>query len=141
MYLLDTNVLSELRRIKADKADKRVKRWANSVDSNDLYLSAITVQEIDIGILLLERRDPIQAEVFRRWLEDQVLPSFGNRILPVDISVARKSALFHIPNPKPMRDSLIAATAAAHSMIVVTRNVSDFDLPNVTVLNPWNSKQ
>jgi toxin FitB len=139
MYLLDTNVLSELRKIKAGKADKRVKRWANSVESNDLYLSAITVQEIDIGVLLLERKDPIQAQVFRRWLEDQVLPSFGNRILPVDISVARKSARFHIPNPKPMRDSLIAATAAAHSMIVVTRNVSDFDLPNVTVLNPWNS--
>jgi toxin FitB len=141
MYLLDTNVLSELRKIKAGKADKRVKRWANLVDSNDLYLSAITVQEIDIGVLLLERKDPIQAQVFRRWLEDQVLPSFGNRILPVDISVARKSAFFHIPNPKPMRDSLIAATAAAHSMIVVTRNVSDFDLPNVTVLNPWDSKQ
>jgi toxin FitB len=139
MYLLDTNVLSELRKIKAGKADKRVKRWANSVESNDLYLSAITVQEIDIGVLLLERKDPIQAQVFRRWLEDQVLPSFGNRILPVDISVARKSARFHIPNPKPMRDSLIAATAAAHSMIVVTRNVSDFDLPNLTVFNPWNS--
>jgi toxin FitB len=139
VYLLDTNVLSELRKIKAGKADKRVKRWANSVDSNDLYLSAITVQEIDIGVLLLEQKDPIQAQVFRRWLEDQVLPCFGNRILPVDISVARKSALFHIPNPKPMRDSLIAATAAAHSMTVVTRNVSDFDLPNVTVFNPWIS--
>jgi toxin FitB len=138
MYLLDTNVLSELRKIKAGEADKRLKRWANSVDSNDLYLSAITVQEIDIGVLLLERQDPIQAQVFRRWLEDQVLPAFGDRVLPVDISIARKSALFHIPNPKPMRDSLIAATAAAHSMIVVTRNVSDFDLPNVRVFNPWN---
>jgi toxin FitB len=112
MHLLDTNVLSELRKIKAEKADARVKRWANSVDSNDLYLSAITVQEIEIGVLLLERKDPIQAQVFRRWLEDQVIQSFGNRILPVGISVARKSAIFHIPT-------------AAQSMTVATRNVSD----------------
>jgi toxin FitB len=137
MYLLDTNVLSELRKISAGKADKKVTKWANSVDSAELYLSAISIQEIEIGILLLERKDLIQASVFRRWLEEQVLPSFEKRILSVDVSVARRSASYYVPDPRPIRDSLIAATSVVHAMTMVTRNVADFQLPGVKVLNPW----
>jgi toxin FitB len=137
MYLLDTNVLSELRKISAGKADKKVTKWANSVDSAELYLSAITIQEIEIGILLLERKDLIQASVFRRWLEEQVLPSFEKRILSVDVSVARRSASYYVPDPRPIRDLLIAATSVVHAMTMVTRNVADFQLPGVKVLNPW----
>jgi toxin FitB len=137
MYLLDTNVLSELRKIAVGKADKKVTKWANSVDTAELYLSTITIQEIEIGILLLERKDFTQANVFRHWLEVQVLPSFDKRILSVDVSVARKSASFYIPDPRPIRDSLIAATSVVHAMTMVTRNVEDFQLPGVKVLNPW----
>jgi toxin FitB len=137
MYLLDTNVLSELRKISAGKADKKVTKWANSVDSAELYLSAISIQEIEIGILLLERKDLIQASVFRRWLEEQVLPSFEKRILSVDVSVARRSASYYVPDTRPIRDSLIAATSVVHAMTMVTRNVADFQLPGVKVLNPW----
>jgi toxin FitB len=137
MYLLDTNVLSELRKIAAGKADKKVTKWANSIDSAELYLSTITIQEIEIGILLLERKDLTQANVFRRWLEEQVLPTFDKRILTVDVSVARRSAAFYIPDPRPIRDSLIAATSVVHAMTMVTRNVADFQLPGVNVFNPW----
>jgi toxin FitB len=137
VYLLDINVLSELRKIAAGKADKKVTKWANSVDAAELYLSTITIQEIEIGIVLLERKDLAQANVFRRWLEEQVLPSFEKRILSVDVSVARRSARFYIPDPKPIRDSLIAATSVVHAMVMVTRNVADFKLLGVNVLNPW----
>jgi toxin FitB len=137
MYLIDTNVLSELRKVAAGKADKKVTKWANSVDSAELYLSTITIQEIEIGILLLERKDMTQASVFRRWIEEQVLPSFGKRILSVDVSVARRSAAFYVPDPRPIRDSLIAATSVVHAMTMVTRNDADFQLPEVKVLNPW----
>jgi toxin FitB len=137
MYLIDTNVLSELRKIVAGKADKKFTKWANSVDSAELYLSTITIQEIEIGILLLERKDLRQASVFRRWLEVQVLPSFEKRILSVDVSVARRSASFYVPDPRPIRDSLIAATSVVHAMTMVTRNVADFQLPGVKVLDPW----
>jgi toxin FitB len=104
------------------KPIKKVTKWANSVDA-----------AIEIGILLLERKDLVQANVFRRWLEGQVLPSFEKRILSVDVSVARRSAHFYIPNPKPIRDSLIAATSVVHAMTMVTRNVADFKLPGVNV--------
>jgi toxin FitB len=137
MYLIDTNVLSELRKIAAGKADKKFTNWANSLDSAELYLSTITIQEIEIGILLLERKDLRQASVFRRWLEEQVLPSFEKRILSVDVSVARRSASFYVPDPRPIRDSLIAATSVVHAMTMVTRNVADFQLPGVKVLDPW----
>jgi toxin FitB len=137
MYLIDTNVLSELRKVSAGKADKKFTKWANSVDGAALYLSTITIQEIEIGILLLERKDLKQASVFRRWLEEQVLPSFEKRILSVDVSVARRSASFYVPDPRPIRDSLIAATSVVHAMTMVTRNIADFQLPGVKVLDPW----
>jgi len=140
MYLLDTNVVSELRKVRLGKADLHVADWADSIDAADLYLSAITVQEIEIGVLLAERRDPSQGAIFRAWMNDHVLPAFTGRILTVDTAVALRSARLHVPDPRPVRDGLIAATALVHGMTVVTRNVADFEPTGVPTLNPWNSR-
>ena len=136
-YLLDTNVVSELRKIRLGKADRNVAQWADGVDASDLFMSVITMQELEIGVLLAERRDPKQGALLRGWLTQQVLPAFGGRILAVDTTVAQRSARLHVPNPRPVRDGLIAATALVHGMTVVTRNVADFEPTGVAVLNPW----
>jgi toxin FitB len=137
MYLLDTNVVSELRKVRAGKADRHVAAWADSVDASDLYLSVMTIHELEVGVLLAERRDPSQGAVFRAWLNDHVLTAFDDRILPVDAAVARRGARLHVPDPRPLRDGLIAATALVHGMMVVTRNVADFEPTGVATLNPW----
>lgn len=137
MYLLDTNLVSELRKIRLGKADVRVAAWADSVDAAELYLSVITIQELEMGVLLLERRDSAQGALLRTWLDAHVLPAFAGRILPVDIAVARRSARLHVPDPRPVRDGLIAATALVHGMTVATRNVADFEPAGVPTLNPW----
>jgi predicted nucleic acid-binding protein len=137
MFLLDTNVVSELRKVRAGKADQQVAVWADSVEASDLYVSVITIQELEIGVLLAERRDPVQGAVLRVWLNDHVLTAFAGRILTVDMAVAQRSARLHVPDPHPVRDGLIAATALVHGMTVVTRNVADFESTGVPVLNPW----
>ena len=137
MYLLDTNVVSELRRAQTGKAKPNVVKWAASIQPEMLYLSVISVLEIETGILLMERRDLNQGALLRRWLEDQVLPTFDGRILPVDVAVARKCAELHVPDRRSERDAMIAATALIHRMKVVTRNVSDFDQSTAEIINPW----
>ena len=142
MYLLDTNVLSESRkasrkRTGAAKLDPNVQKWFASVDASSLYLSAISILELEIGWLLVERRDAAQGSVLRRWLRDRVLPAFADRILPVDVAVAQRCAALHVPNPLEDRDSLIAATALVHGMTVVTRNTAHFQRTGVALLNPW----
>lgn len=137
MYVLDTNVVSELRKIRLGRADPHVAQWADSVAYVDMYLSAITVQELEIGVSLAERRDPTQGAMFRAWIDNQVLPAFAGRILPVDTAVAQRSAKLRIPDPRPVRDCLIAATALVHGMTVVTRNIVDFEASGVKLLNPW----
>jgi hypothetical protein len=137
MFLLDTNVVSELRKAKADKADPNVTAWAASVPVGSLFVSVITILELETGVLLVERRDPPQGALLRSWLDSQVLPAFNNRVLPIDISVAQRCARLHVPDPRAERDALIAATALVHGMTVVTRNVSDFVLTGVPTLNPW----
>lgn len=137
MYLLDTNVLSELRRAKVGKADPRVVAWAASVPIVNLFVSVITVLELEWGVLRIERRDPTQGVLLRAWLEEQVLPTFSARILPVDVAVARRCAQLHVPDPRSERDALIAATALTHSLIVVTRNVVDFQPTRVGTFDPW----
>ncbi|WP_207227090.1 type II toxin-antitoxin system VapC family toxin [Advenella incenata] len=140
MFLLDTNVISELRKVRLGRADKNVAQWADSVDAIDLYLSAITIQELELGVLLVERREPTQGAIFRTWLENHVLPAFSGRILPVDIAVAQRCALLHVPDPRPAMDSLIAATALVHGLTLVTRNVADFQSSGVVMLNPWEAR-
>jgi hypothetical protein len=137
MYLLDTNVVSELRKARTGKADRHVKAWAKDIPPASMYLSAICILELERGTLLMERRDASQGAILRSWLENHVLPAFAGRILPVDIPVAVKCAALHVPNPCSYRDALIAATAMVHGMTVVTRNVSDFEPTGVALLNPW----
>lgn len=137
MLLLDTNVISELRKVRAGKADPRVAAWSRAAPGTSLYLSVVVVQELEIGTLQIERRDPTQGALLRAWLEEHVLASFANRILPVDTIVARRSAALHVPDPRPYRDGLIAATALVHGMTLVTRNVADFAPMGVALLDPW----
>jgi hypothetical protein len=137
MFLLDTNVVSELRKVRLGTANENVAKWADSVDAADLFLSAITIEELEIGILLVERRDPAQGAVFRTWLDKHVLPAFAGRVLAADTAVAQRSARLHVPDLRPIRDGLIAGTALVHGMTVVTRNVMDFEPTGVPVLNPW----
>ena len=139
MFLLDTNVVSELRKIRLGKANRTVAKWADSVDAAELFLSAITIQELEMGVLLAERRDPSQGAIFRAWLNGHVLPAFNGRVLPVDIAVAQRNARLHVPDPRPVRDALIAATALVHGMTVVTRNVADFEPTGVLILNLWGN--
>ena len=137
MYLLDTNVVSELRKVRTGKADARVTAWAHVTPASEMFLSAISVLELELGLLLVERRDRAQATLLRVWLDQHVLPAFDGRILPVDTAVARHCAKLHVPDPRAERDALIAATALVHGLTVVTRNVSDFETTNVGLLNPW----
>jgi predicted nucleic acid-binding protein len=140
MYLLDTNVISELRKMRGNRVPASVIAWWQTVDLLDCYLSVITVQEIETGILLVERTDTPQSQAIRRWLEQLVLRDFEGRILSIDIPTARSCARLHVPTKSPYRDSLIAATAIAHGMTVVTRNVSDFVRSGVRVINPWGNE-
>ena len=137
MYLLDTNVVSELRKARSGKADGNVVAWAASVQPLGLFLSAITILELETGVLLVERRDPAQGGMLRIWLNDHVLPAFAGRILAVDTLVAQRCARLHVPDPRADRDALIAATALCHGLTVVTRNVADFEPTGVQILNPW----
>lgn len=137
MFLLDTNVVSELRKVKAGKADRSVTTWSDSVDAGVLYLSAITIEELEMGVLGIERRDKLQGQFLRRWMDEQVLPTFADRILPIDTAVARRSARLHVPDPRPIRDGFIAATALVHGLTLVTRNAMDFKSMGVTLVDPW----
>lgn len=139
MYLLDTNVLSELRKRRSGKIDPGVEAWAGSVDQADMYLSVITVMEVELGIALLERRDPRQAGVLRLWLHDKVIPAFAGRILSIDAAIALRCARLHVPETKSERDAWIASTGLAHDLTVATRNLPDFADTGVPLVDPWAS--
>jgi predicted nucleic acid-binding protein len=137
MLLLDTNVVSELRKVRLGNADPNVARWSETLDTADLFISAVTIHELAIGVLLAERRAPPQGAAFRQWLERQVMSAFEGRILPVDLAVARRAAQLHVPDPQPINAAFIAATALAHGMTIATSNVADFTAAGVRLLNPW----
>ena len=137
MYILDTNVISELR--KARKTHQNVRKWAERLPSASLYISVISLLELEIGILLIDRRDKEQGAILRAWMDRHVLPAFSGRILAIDTAVAQRCATLHVPNPRSDRDALIAATALVHGLTVATRNVADFERTGVGVLNPWEA--
>lgn len=139
MYLLDTNVVSEVRKVRAGRADPNVARWAMDVEAGLTYISAITIQELEHGVLLAERRDPRSGAVLRDWLDNDIPRAFERRILPLDAEVARTAAALHVPDPAPVLDALIAATAKVNGMAVVTRNTRDFGrFTRLRVLDPWD---
>lgn len=137
MYLLDTNVVSELRKAPFGRADVNVVRWAEPIPPASLLLSVMTVMEIATGMLRLERYDAAQGRRLRAWFENDMLPAFEGRILAFDVRVARRCAALHVPNQRPAHDAIIAATALAHGLTVVTRNTRDFEPMGVPLLNPW----
>ena len=137
MFVLDTDVVSELRKVEAGKGHRQVAAWSAQVTPGETFLASITIHELELGILLLERKDKRQGAILRAWIDTRVLPEFDGRILPIDAVVARRCAKLHVPDPRPMRDALIAATALVHGMTVVTRNVRDFEPMGVEILNPW----
>lgn len=138
MYLLDTNVVSELRKAKSKKAHAGVDGWARTIPASSMFLSVITILEMEQGEMLIRRRDPTQASLLRAWLDNFVLPGFAGRILSIDLAVAQRCASLHVPHPRADRDSLIAATALVHSLTIVTRNVRDFTGTGASILNPWS---
>jgi predicted nucleic acid-binding protein len=135
MYLLDTNVVSEIGRV---RAHRNVFEWSRSVPQSTLFLSVITLAELEQGVLRIERRDANQGAQLRRWFEDRVLPGFAGRILSVDEEIARTCARLNVPDPAPAYDALIAATAIVHRLTVATRNTSDFARMGATLFNPWD---
>jgi toxin FitB len=135
MYLLDTNVVSELRKRRGDPG---VKQWVAGQSAADLAISVVTIIEIETGIMRKERTDPDQAHVLTRWFENNVLTGFAGRILSLDLAAARRVASLHVPEPAPQHDALIAGTALARGLTVVTRNTRDFERAGVECLDPWS---
>lgn len=135
--MLDTVVVPELRKAKTGKADRRVVEWASGVAPSVLFLSVITILELEQGVLLIQQRDLVQGAVLRAWLDRQVLPTFAGRVLPIDAAVAQQCPGLHVPNTRAERGALIAATALVHGMAVVTGNVADFEPLGIQVINPW----
>jgi toxin FitB len=138
MFLLDTTVVSDLRR--RDKANRNVLAWAESRDTAEFFISVVSILELEVGTLLLARKDMVQAQIYRTWIDSVVLPEFGRRILPIDTPVAIQCAKLHVPDKRPERDALIAATALVHGMTVVTRNTEDFEPTGAKLFNPWTAK-
>ena len=141
MFLLDTNVVSELRKAGDGRADARVAAWIAAEDAAGFYISALTLMELEIGILRVERRDTEQGRRLRRWMDRHVLPEFEERTLPVDAAVALTCARLHVPDPRAERDAPIAATAIVRGMTVVTGNIADFEATGVRLVNPWADRR
>lgn len=138
-YLLDTNVVSELRKIGDGKTDANVVAWIGAEDAANFFISAITILELERGVLSIQRRDAAQGARLRAWLDNRIRPEFEGRILPVDDAVATRCAHLHVPDRRNEADALIAATALIHGLTVVTRNVRDFEGTGVVLVDPWQS--
>jgi predicted nucleic acid-binding protein len=135
MYLVDTNVISELRNARI--ANASVSSWAKGVRPEGWFLSAMTIFELERGVLKALRKDRSKGVILRSWLDERILPEFRGRVLPVDTNVALRCAALHVPDPRPERDAMIAATALVHGLTLATRNTKDFEGCGVPVFNPW----
>lgn len=138
MILLDTNVVSELRRASTGRIDPNVAAWTASIDALPLSISVLTIMELRKGVLAKQRHDPAQATVLERWLDHNVRVRFQLAILPVDDAVAERCAALHVPIERAPIDALIAATALVHNLTLATRNVRDFAGTGVRLVNPWD---
>ena len=135
MFIFDSNVVSELRR--PERANAKVRSFAESTPIANIFLSAISVLELEVGALRIERRDKAQGMILRTWLEEQIYPRFEGRIFAIDPAVAKACAKLHVPDPHAERDAFIAATAIVHGMTIVTRNSTDFEATGAKIFNPW----
>lgn len=135
-FLLDTNVVSELRKPESH-ADPAVRAWTRSQPASSLFVSVITIMELEIGVRRVERRDRARGVRLRAWLDQHVLTAFAGRVLDIDVDVARRAAAMHVPDPCSGRDALIAATAVVNGLTVATRNTRDFAATGARLVDPW----
>jgi len=137
MYLLDTNIISELKKLDSGKIHPQVQRWAYSINLMQTKISVVSITEIRTGILSLARKDQAQAASLDNWFTNRLLPAYRTRTLSVDTEVALICAQLHIPTKRPINDAYIAATAIAHNLTPVTRNVRDFQGLPLMLENPF----
>jgi predicted nucleic acid-binding protein len=130
--------VSELRKVASGKADPNVVVWNETVDPAETFISSVVLHELEIGVRLVEHKDAAAGKVLRNWLANAVLTAFSGRILPLDEAAAVRAAQWHVPNPKPINDAYIAATAFTRRMTLVTRNIKDFEGMGVALVNPWD---
>ena len=137
MFLLDTNIISESRKLGSSRIDPRAARWFDQIDLEETFVSAMTIFELELGVRQMERRDAKQGSALRHWLDDQILPIYENRILPLSREIALICAGLHFPDPKSERDAWIAATAIDAKLTLASRNVADFAGMGVELINPF----
>ena len=137
MYLLDTNLISEIRKMPKGKCDQGVEQWVKTTSQNLMFTSAVVLMELERGILAMERKDMAQGTMLRTWFEKDVLPAFQSKILSVNEQTARICAKLHIPDHTPENDAWVAASAIQHNLVLVTRNTDDFARTGVRLLNPF----
>lgn len=140
MFLIDTNVISESRKVRSGRASPEVIAWLKATDPSTTFMSSMSLFELELGVVRIARRDPVQGAALRHWLDHIVKPGFAGRVLAMDQAVAAVCATLHVPDPVSERDGWIAATALVHGLTVVTRNVGDFKATGVLILNPWEQR-
>ena len=137
MYLLDTNILSEFYKLANNKIDLNVRAWLATINPSETMISAVSLSEIQTGILLKARKDKIQAQYLTQWFEQKLIPVYRDRTLAITADIALLAAQFHIPNKMDINDAYIAATAKQHKLTLVTRNVKDFEKLKLDLINPF----
>lgn len=140
MYLLDTNIISEIRKLAKNKCDKNVADWVRSTSKDLMFTNAVVMMELERGVMSIERKDTTQGKLLRHWFEMDVKPAFHGKILKIDEQTAQICAKLHIPDHAPENDAWIAASAIQHNLVLVTRNTADFARTGVKLFNPFEEK-